>query len=975
LATINEASQQALLARQQLTAKQREVQTAQERLRKAEAALPRATSQQNLRQKIGAGLKGMLLRKKVTQAKEQIGKQKQIISSYGTQLKQFEETQLKPVEAQISEAQSKEASYKEAQRAFDKGLSVKSDFQNPYTKSYLEKMYFQRDMAQDLFNKQISDIQATLPEGDKLVIDYKNMRVAGIESGSLDGSYSIDEYNKQVAKVNQNIKEMPEIESIKTDLLKSDLGSRDMSTLGRIKAFTGNVISTDIIPTVSAKSSYSANETEDIGLLGNIKNFVLGKREIYSPELKGFVSASEPSGQATAFIRPASQQELADIDKLGKIGQFVFGTDKKSQNILTADIRDISNLYKTAPETNIKTGLFGFGDRVVGELTWLENIENKPLTQVSRGLGTVVGGTLGGVLGSLLPKEGIYTRPAYNTTIYTPQFGTMQINPVSGKPVSGYSKIEIPEQKFFTSSQAQKVGQFVGEVSPYLIPGVGGYVFYGEQAERLGSDISQTGGYKPGSIKWFLDDPLTSSIAVGIPIFKGIKISSKQFSKDIKDLGKWLESEIKYGIFKRRPSFGGGGRVGKAGSLQLIQYADEVVETTYKGQKVKVLKSQLLNDLRNKIKRSSDYQVKEFIKNQIKQISKNSALTQADKAKRLKNLYLFIQEARGNVIVSSSGEVSSVLNIGSSPSQYTASYAIKPTNIFDDLVEAIKKRTKTKTSSEMFPLASAQTTDDVLSIQSSQLGETNWLTGSVIKTASISNKAFSASQVGETNWLSDSFMDVSQQTKQRQRTDVLSLSRLDQRSKQQTRQKQDQFQDPLLRSLTSQVPDLKTGQRTVQTPSLNIRTAQKPKQDPLTPSRPRPTRPKKPEPQKTEDTLKIRLPRKKERKKKKLPLSISSRGEEFLAITKRRGKELILGRTKTPERAAQIARKSVLGTLGATAKVRSTKGRQIKLREDKIFRTSKTDPLAIVQRKTARLRSLGERKEIKSSRRKPFNIL
>jgi len=195
------------------------------------------------------------------------------------------------------------------------------------------------------------------------------------------------------------------------------------------------------------------------------------------------------------------------------------------------------------------------------------------------------------------------------------------------------------------------------------------------------------------------------------------------------------------------------------------------------------------------------------------------------------------------------------------------------------------------------------------------------------------------------------------------------------RTKQESKQRQNQF----LGSLTTQVPrqDFKTGQDILQTPRTNQRTIQTPRtsgmfKDPLRPTPKRPTQPKKPE-----DPLKIRLPRLRERKKKrKLPLKASQKGEDFLAITKRRGKEVVLGRTKTAKKAAQIARRNVLDKLSATAKVITTKGRQIKLREDKIFRASKTDPLAIVQRRGARLSSLGERREIKISRRKtkPFQI-
>ena len=70
-----------------------------------------------------------------------------------------------------------------------------------------------------------------------------------------------------------------------------------------------------------------------------------------------------------------------------------------------------------------------------------------------------------------------------------------------------------------------------------------------------------------------------------------------------------------------------------------------------------------------------------------------------------------------------------------------------------------------------------------------------------------------------------------------------------------------------------------------------------------------------------------------------------------------------------------IAKKDVLGRLSATVKVKSTKGKQVQLSPSNLFRQSKTDPLSLVQRPTARLSSLGERQEIKESRRRRFSLL
>ena len=96
--------------------------------------------------------------------------------------------------------------------------------------------------------------------------------------------------------------------------------------------------------------------------------------------------------------------------------------------------------------------------------------------------------------------------------------------------------------------------------------------------------------------------------------------------------------------------------------------------------------------------------------------------------------------------------------------------------------------------------------------------------------------------------------------------------------------------------------------------------------------------------------------------------------ERILATTKRYGKEVIIAKGKDLGRIISIGKKRVRRTLGATLKVKTTKGKQIKLTPGKEFRKSKMDHLAIVQRKTKRLMSLGERREIKQARGKPFSL-
>jgi len=105
--------------------------------------------------------------------------------------------------------------------------------------------------------------------------------------------------------------------------------------------------------------------------------------------------------------------------------------------------------------------------------------------------------------------------------------------------------------------------------------------------------------------------------------------------------------------------------------------------------------------------------------------------------------------------------------------------------------------------------------------------------------------------------------------------------------------------------------------------------------------------------------------------KVKRPLKLPKKKEEkeFLGLTIRYGKEEVVGVGRTAEEAEMIAKRRVVGTLAATVKVITKKGKQVQLTPGKFFRVSKTDPFSLVQKKTRRLAAIGERLEIKKARK------
>lgn len=141
---------------------------------------------------------------------------------------------------------------------------------------------------------------------------------------------------------------------------------------------------------------------------------------------------------------------------------------------------------------------------------------------------------------------------------------------------------------------------------------------------------------------------------------------------------------------------------------------------------------------------------------------------------------------------------------------------------------------------------------------------------------------------------------------------------------------------------------------------------------------PRPTTPR-PRPEK----IKVRTEGEDQQRKKRLTTKpFYKKPETFFAISKRKGKEIVVGASKTPFGAERLGKEYVLKTLGASLKVKSSSGRDILLRPSKEFAISQRDPFKLVQRKQAvgsfrgRLTSYSERAEIKALRnKKKFDLL
>ena len=104
------------------------------------------------------------------------------------------------------------------------------------------------------------------------------------------------------------------------------------------------------IPTEkSIKIDREIKELDNIYFTGTeagAEQFDASSKEVYNPDTNLFMKSSVIGGGATAISRPPTITEKDKMDALSKTGQFIFGVDKKSENILTAKTSDLTSAYK-----------------------------------------------------------------------------------------------------------------------------------------------------------------------------------------------------------------------------------------------------------------------------------------------------------------------------------------------------------------------------------------------------------------------------------------------------------------------------------------------------------------------------------------------------------------------------------------------------------------------------------------------------
>ena len=153
---------------------------------------------------------------------------------------------------------------------------------------------------------------------------------------------------------------------------------------------------------------------------------------------------------------------------------------------------------------------------------------------------------------------------------------------------------------------------------------------------------------------------------------------------------------------------------------------------------------------------------------------------------------------------------------------------------------------------------------------------------------------------------------------------------------------------------TIQVQKIVQVQKTIQIP----KTVQIPKSIPIptTPTKPRP--PKIPKP-----IIPFFIPKGETVRRKRLPRRPIPKREVYIPEVRRRGKWVAIGKFRTAKRAEAVGKRRALRTAAASVRLRKD-GKIVSLKPSGLFRAAKREKGILVQRKTRRIVSAGEKREI-----------
>jgi len=325
MTTLDEIKRQTAQARSQLTAQQENLKIQREKaekqkanIQKAKEKLPVATSQRALRQTM-AGLKGRTKRREIKKVKTGLEKQTQNVKEFKEKLTTYETEKLKPFEtklisqeAEIRRVDEYNNAVARVEKAAAKGMVWALAF---YGEGLVKKLalQYQRDLSlqRKLFKEQVSEFQMQNPT-EKLVVDWKNLKVTGVQSGSLQQSLSWKNYNKEINKL-ENLK-IVNLPATTLDVQTSNALVRPTG-IGMVSALSDSNINLSSANASKINDNINVSTGSSGGFISKLRSGISNIIGSGSDNKKGFnqtqsfltgntISAYDPSKQIKNYVPP-----------------------------------------------------------------------------------------------------------------------------------------------------------------------------------------------------------------------------------------------------------------------------------------------------------------------------------------------------------------------------------------------------------------------------------------------------------------------------------------------------------------------------------------------------------------------------------------------------------------------------------------------------------------------------------------------
>ncbi len=580
-------------AREKLKIQREQAKKTREQLEKAKSKLPVRDSARALRQGNFAGLEGRNKRRQIKKIEENYKSKKEEVKKFEKNLEEYEKTKLVPVEKQV-EAKAREiADYEDTQRAIKLAERMFRDripygFTTGKVYKYLRKMYLLRNLEKRAFAEQVNKFQIANPT-EKLQIDWKNLRIKGIQSGALGKTLSLKDYNKEIDSIK---KESIKVTSINPKIISIpnqkvlDIGNLNNTRILNVNQtsainvpnkinFTGSVISEYkpynqkpyvpkeksilkkivSLPSIalasarefssSVASQISAEKSLGLGNVGaysykNQNNEIITKKVWYGTPIVKIPTAQQFQNRLSQININDNLKKLNELDnKIKQIEKSKIdvkgswkGTDKEYKKYL-----DIYNKRKEKYEEYKKNEKNYERTRYINVLGSKRDIRNfnpnRPFETVSKLITTPIGAGTETLYYKL--NEGNIGK---KRTYYTPSFGTQQFDLLTGKPIDYYKKNTIVLKKEDIRREANILGkgaELFSQANLYATP-IGTGLFAGSVLNQFGKS-----NYNP--ITFIKENPIETALigttALGIGVSKGIRMIKN------KAITKAVESEIK----------------------------------------------------------------------------------------------------------------------------------------------------------------------------------------------------------------------------------------------------------------------------------------------------------------------------------------------------------------------------------------------------------------------------------------------